>query len=73
MAIHIKNFNIQSYRGIQNLTLENLNSINILTGNNNSGKTSILEILSTVDNPQDIRLGCYLLGLLIVAFVVIHF
>lgn len=54
MAIHIKNFNIQSYRGIQNLTLENLNSINILTGNNNSGKTSILEILSTVDNPQDI-------------------
>lgn len=25
MAIHIKNFNIQSYRGIQNLTLENLN------------------------------------------------
>lgn len=53
MAIHIKSFNIQSYRGIQNLTLENLNSINILTGNNNSGKTSILELLSTIDNPQD--------------------
>lgn len=54
MAIHIKDFDIQEYRGIKNLTLKNLNSINILTGNNNSGKTSILEILSTVDNPQDV-------------------
>lgn len=45
MAIHIKDFDIQEYRGIKNLTLKNLNSINILTGNNNSGKTSILEIL----------------------------
>ena len=53
MAIHIKSFDIKSYRGIQNLRLDNLNSINILTGNNNSGKTSILEILSTIDNPQD--------------------
>lgn len=54
MAIHVKSFKIQSYRGIQNLALENLNSINVLTGNNNSGKTSILELLSTIDNPQDI-------------------
>lgn len=54
MAIHIKNFKIQSYRGIQNLALEKLNSINLLTGDNNSGKTSILELLSTIDNPQDI-------------------
>lgn len=30
-----------------------MNNINILTGNN-SGKTSILELLSTIDNPQDI-------------------
>lgn len=29
MAIHVKSFKIQSYRGIQNLALENLNSINV--------------------------------------------
>lgn len=53
MAIHLKDFEIHQYKGIQALKLESLNSINLLTGNNNCGKTSVLEILSTVDNPQD--------------------
>ncbi len=51
---HIENFNIYCYRGLKGLYLEDLNDINILTGNNNSGKTSVLELLSTVHNPGDI-------------------
>lgn len=53
MAIHIQEFTIHDYRGIHELKLSSLNSINILTGDNNCGKTSVLELLSTVDNPQD--------------------
>lgn len=55
MAKHIQNFTIHDYKGIHELKLNDLNSINILTGDNNSGKTSVLEILSTVDNPQNLR------------------
>lgn len=58
--MHIQEFEIDSYRGIQNLTLNKLNKINILTGDNNSGKTSVLELLSTIDNPQNI--GAWVLG-----------
>lgn len=54
MARHIKELDIESYRGVENLCLKELNDINILTGNNNSGKTSVLEILFTVDNPHNI-------------------
>lgn len=54
MATHITEFIIHDYKGIHELKLNSLNSINILTGDNNCGKTSVLEILSTVDNPQDI-------------------
>lgn len=51
MAIHLKNVHIECYRGITDLELKNLNGINILTGDNNSGKTSILELLSTLQSP----------------------
>lgn len=53
-ARHIFNFMINGYRGLKNLELRSLNHINILTGNNNSGKTSVLELLSSLENPQDI-------------------
>lgn len=55
MAIHLQDFNISSYRGIKNLSLAHLNHINILTGDNNSGKTSILELISTVNAPSDME------------------
>ena len=54
MAIHLKEMKIDSFKGIKDLNLKNLNHINILTGDNNSGKTSILEALSTMHSPQDI-------------------
>ena len=55
MERHIQNFTIHAYKGIHNLTLENLNVINILTGDNNSGKTSVLELLSTLKSPESTR------------------
>ena len=48
---HIKSLNIQSYRGIQNLQLQNFSLVNIFTGDNNTGKTSVLEILRTLKSP----------------------
>lgn len=53
MEKHIQQFTIHAYKGIHNLKLDHLNFINILTGDNNSGKTSVLELLSTIDNPQN--------------------
>lgn len=55
MENHILDVNIQLFRGIENLELQNLNQINILTGDNNSGKTSILEVIQSFQNPADIR------------------
>ena len=34
---------IDSFRGIRDLNLENLRPINLIVGNNNCGKTSVLE------------------------------
>ena len=45
MAKHIRQIDIEAYRGIQDLSLRNLNSINILTGNNNSGKTMVMQLM----------------------------
>ncbi|WP_432300580.1 AAA family ATPase [Anaerobutyricum soehngenii] len=44
----IKSIYIETFRGIRNLKLENLAPINILTGDNNCGKTSILEVLQSL-------------------------
>ncbi|MCD8325582.1 MAG: AAA family ATPase [Lachnospiraceae bacterium] len=53
MRKHLQQFKIQSYKGLKGLSLDDLNCINIITGDNNSGKTSLLEVLSTLNNPQD--------------------
>ncbi len=53
MAIHIESFKIGHFRGIHHLTVENLNHINIIAGDNNSGKTSVLEALLLLRNPND--------------------
>lgn len=53
-AKHIEEFYIESYRGIKKMRLSDLNDINILTGNNNSGKTSVLELISSMENPLSI-------------------
>jgi len=53
MAIHFESLNIGHFRGIHQLTVENLNHINIIAGDNNSGKTSVLEALLLLRNPND--------------------
>lgn len=49
----IKRIDIETFRGIRDLHLENLSSINILTGDNNCGKTSILEVLQSWSQPDN--------------------
>ena len=51
MAIFINTLRISAFRGIKDLDLENLNHINIISGDNNSGKTSILEAINLLKNP----------------------
>lgn len=46
---------IKKFRGIEDLKLENLGTINIIAGENNVGKTSILEVIESLEAPNDIR------------------
>lgn len=55
MAIHIKELNIDTFRGIKNLELKNLGDINLITGDNNTGKTSVLEIINTLSEPSELK------------------
>ncbi|NEP07494.1 MAG: AAA family ATPase, partial [Okeania sp. SIO4D6] len=50
---NIDNLTIHRFRGLRDLTLEDLGQINLLVGVNNSGKTSVLEAISTYCNPLD--------------------
>jgi predicted ATPase len=43
---------IDGFRGLRSLNLEGLGRVNILVGQNNSGKTSVLEALSILCNPK---------------------
>ena len=52
--IHINSLYIETYRGIKNLRLESFTGVNILTGDNNCGKTSVLELLNTMPRPIQI-------------------
>ena len=52
---HIDTFTIGRFRGIRNLKLERSGQINLLVGDNNSGKTSVLEALSLYSSPLDER------------------
>ncbi|HVU70937.1 MAG TPA: AAA family ATPase [Ktedonobacteraceae bacterium] len=52
---HLDTFVVGRFRGIQNLRLEELGQINLLVGDNNSGKTSVLEALSLYSDPLNRR------------------
>ncbi|MBC6477091.1 MAG: AAA family ATPase [Hormoscilla sp. GM7CHS1pb] len=51
--IHIKNLTIHQFRGLRDLSWDSLGQINLLVGVNNSGKTSVLEAISTYCRPLD--------------------
>ncbi|MEG5038296.1 MULTISPECIES: AAA family ATPase [unclassified Microcoleus] len=50
---HLDNLTIHRFRGLRDLHLHDLGQINILVGGNNSGKTSVLEAISTYCRPLD--------------------
>ena len=50
---HLDNLTIHRFRGLRDLTLQDVGQINILVGGNNSGKTSVLEAISTYCRPLD--------------------
>ena len=54
MAIHIEDLDVIRFRGIRDLALRGLNHVNIIAGDNNSGKTSILEAINLLKNPMDL-------------------
>lgn len=51
---HIKKVDIKNYRGLKNLELINLKDINLFIGENNTGKTSILEVLNILSEPSNL-------------------
>jgi AAA15 family ATPase/GTPase len=53
MARHFKGLCINSYRGISNLSIDDLGDINIVLGKNNCGKTSLLEAIQILNRPYD--------------------
>jgi len=53
MGNHIEKIDIVHFRGIHGLAIDNLNHINIIAGDNNSGKTSVLEAMLLLRNPND--------------------
>lgn len=55
MGSHIKSICIDTFRGIRSLQLDDLLPINVLTGDNNCGKTSVLEVLESFGDPGEFR------------------
>lgn len=48
---HWKSLHIERFRRLENLRLDELGSVNLLVGKNNSGKTSVLEALAIASHP----------------------
>lgn len=56
MINHIEQLEISSYRGINCLSLPDLGSVNIFVGDNNTGKTSVLEAIQFLCAPDQYNL-----------------
>ena len=50
---HWKSIHIERFRRLENLRLEDLGTVNLLVGKNNSGKTSVLEALAVASDPTN--------------------
>ena len=60
MANYITDMRINAYRGIRGLKLENLGNVNIILGDNNCGKTSLLEAVRIISSPHNIDSIAYI-------------
>ncbi len=54
MSYQIDNLTIHRFRGLRNVELSGLGRINLIVGPNNSGKTTVLEAVSTFCQPLDV-------------------
>jgi len=52
---YLSYLNIRHFKGIENLELNDLSNINIIVGENNSGKTSVLEAISLLQSQDSIK------------------
>lgn len=52
---YLSYLDIKHFRGIQNLELKDLSTLNIIVGDNNCGKTSLLEAITLLESPDSIR------------------
>lgn len=50
---------IEQFRGVQNLRLKNLGDVNLLLGDNDAGKTTVLEAIKAFEVPNDINRVIY--------------
>ena len=80
----LKELNIKGYRRFQNITFRNFDRINVITGGNNTGKTTVLKavfawscglrlapiLLKSIAQPQDFDPDCpeWLLEIICSAF-----
>lgn len=53
MAVHFEHLDIKCFRGLKQVTVSGLRDVNIIAGDNNSGKTSFLEALCLFRKPND--------------------
>lgn len=53
MSDFISKLQIKAFRGVKDLSLDNLSAVNVLVGANNSGKTSVLEAIRFLSNSTD--------------------
>lgn len=51
---HLTEFYVKGFRGIKELKLNNLSNINLLVGDNNCGKTSVLESMMLLTNIESL-------------------
>ena len=47
--LHFPNLTIKGFRGIRELTIPQLGRVNLITGKNNTGKSSVLEALRIIE------------------------
>lgn len=56
MAVILKSLHVDCYRGISDLDLEDFNHVNILVGDNNTGKTSVMEMIYALRIPLSVSM-----------------
>jgi len=54
MSVFIEQLKVNSFRGIRDLEIDSVNHVNIIAGNNNCGKTSVLEAMMLLRSPFDL-------------------